>query len=128
MHRPAASQPVRSTPNPRINPGGPNNPRLNLNHNQGSSGVNTLNNSVSSNRNVNRSFGLNNYSNGNGNGGYGSGGYGGGYGSGGYGRGYGSGYGGFSNGLGGYVRVYIPGLGWVLVPRQALRGSLRGNW
>jgi hypothetical protein len=118
MHRPAASQPVRSTPNPRINPGGPNNPGLNLNHNQGSSGVNTLNNSVSSNRNVNRSLGLNNFSNGNGGNGYA--GYGGGLGYG----GYGSGYGRFSNGLGGYVRVYVPGLGWVLVPRQALRG----NW
>jgi hypothetical protein len=108
---------VLSTPNRRINPGGPNNPRLNLNNNQGSSGVNTPNNSVSSNRTGNGSFGLNNYSNGNG-----------GYGYGGYGGGYGSGYWGFSNGLGGYVRVYVPGLGWVLVPRQALRGSLRGNW
>jgi hypothetical protein len=124
MNRPAVSQHVRSNPNTQIARGGLNNSRLNLNNTQGFSGVNSSNNSVSSNRNVNRSYGGNGY------GGYGNGygangywGYGNGYG------GYGNGYGGYGNGLGGYVRVYIPGLGWVLVPRQALRGSLRGgNW
>jgi len=123
MNRPAVSQHVRSTPNTQINPGGPNNSRPNLNNAPGFSGLNRFNNSVTSNRNVNPSYGFN-Y--GNGYGGYGNsyGGYGNGYG------GYGYGYGnrGYGNGLAGYVRVYIPGLGWVLVPIQALRGSLRGIW
>ena len=125
MNRPAVSQHVRSTPNTRINPGGPNIPRLNLSNPQGPSTVNRFNNNLSVNRNVNRSYGFNNYSNGYGGFGNGYGGYG--YGYGGYGYGYGNR--GYGNGLGGYVRVYIPGLGWVLVPRQALRsGSLRGIW
>jgi len=133
MNRPAVSQHVRSNPNTRIAPGGLNNSRLNLNNTQGFSGVNSSNNSVSSNRNVNRSYGGSGYGGyGNSYGGNGYGGYGngyGGYGYGGYGYGgYGYGNRGYGNGLGGYVRVYIPGLGWVLVPIQALRGSLRGIW
>jgi len=117
MNRPAASQHLRSNPNTQINPGGPINPQQNPNNTQGFSGVNRFNNSFSSNRNVNQSYGSN---------GYGYGGYGNGYG--GYGGGYGGYGGGYGNGMRGYVRVYIPGLGWVLVPRQALRsGALRGG-
>jgi hypothetical protein len=125
MNRPTVSQYVRSNPNIQIAPGASNNSRLNSNSTQGFSGVNGPNNSVSSNRNVNRSYGFNSSGGfGGGYGGYGYGGYGNGYG------GYGYGYGnrGYGNGLAGYVRVYIPGLGWVLVPIQALRGSLRGTW
>jgi hypothetical protein len=119
MNRPAVSQHVRSNPNIPINPGGPNNPRLNLNNAQGFSGVNRFNNSVTSNRNVNRSYGSNSYGF---NYGTGYGGYGNGYG------GYGYGNRGYGNGMAGYVRVYVPGLGWVLVPIQALRRSVGGFW
>jgi hypothetical protein len=59
-------------------------------------------------------------------GGTGSGLYGPGYGNGGhgygaYGNGYGNGYGGYGYRNPRYLRVYIPGLGWVLVPRPAAR-------
>jgi hypothetical protein len=51
-----------------------------------------------------------------------------GYGYGAYGNGYRygnrNGYGGYGYGLSRYVRVYMPGLGWVLVPRAALRRAL----
>jgi hypothetical protein len=118
MNRPTGSHQVRPTTNTRVARGGSNNSGPNPNNNaQGFSGVNRSNNSISSNRNINRSYGFNS-----GNG------YGGGYGNG-YG-GYGNGYGhrGYGNGSARYVMVYIPGWGWVLVPIQALRGSLRGTW
>jgi len=60
--------------------------------------------------------------------GYGNSGYG--YGNGGYGygnRGYGYGNGGYGYGNGGpYVMVYLPGVGWVLVPLRAIRGMGMG--
>jgi hypothetical protein len=50
--------------------------------------------------------------------------YGGGYGNPGYGYGaFGSGYGAYGYRYSRYIRVYIPGLGWVLVPRGATRGG-----
>jgi hypothetical protein len=54
-------------------------------------------------------------------GGYGSG-YGSGYGNGGYGSGYGSGYGngGYGRSNGQYVWIFIPSLGWVMVPIRLL--------
>ena len=60
--------------------------------------------------------GLGNSSYGYGNSGYGYGGNGYGFGGGGYGGG------GFGNGNSVYVSVYLPGVGWVLVPIWAIRG------
>ena len=51
--------------------------------------------------------------------GYGNRGFG--YGNNGYGYGN-SGYGGYGNGNGPLVMVYLPGVGWVLVPLRAIRG------
>jgi len=82
-----------------------------------------------------RTFGSNFFASGNGNSGYGNSGYG--YGNSGYGNsnsgyGYGNGGNGYGNGGGGYgtygnrnpnyVMVYLPGIGWALVPIQAIRG------
>jgi hypothetical protein len=46
-----------------------------------------------------------------------------GYGAFGNGSGYGNGYGGYGNRYSRYIRVYIPGIGWVLVPRGAMQGG-----
>ena len=54
--------------------------------------------------------------------GYGNFGFG--YGNSGYGYGNGgSGFGAFGNGNSPYVMVYLPGVGWVMVPIRAIRGS-----
>jgi len=96
------------------------NSRSNLNNLHGVSRNLTRNNLASANNSVNGGNRLNNGGFGLGNGiggGYGLGGYGGGSGYGGYGygnRGYGY-------GNGGYVMVYWPRVGWVMVPRRAIR-------
>jgi hypothetical protein len=89
-----------------------------------------MNNSVSGNLTLNKggrggrgfgSRGIRNFgSNLFGVGGYGNLAYGNGYGGYGYGnRGYGSGGYGYRNSM--YVRAYIPGIGWVMVPLRAIR-------
>jgi len=95
---------------------GAGNSRSNLNNLQGASRNVTRNNLASANNSVNTGNGLNNGGVGLGNG---IGGIGGGYGLGGYGGGYGNRGNGYGNG--GYVRVYWPRAGWVMVPRRAIR-------
>ncbi len=70
-----------------------------------------------------RTFGSNFFGSANGNSGFGYGNSGYGYGNAGYGYGNGgSGFGRYGNGNSGYVMVYLPGVGWVMVPIRAIRG------
>ena len=101
------------------NRGGLNNRRMGsgyIAHN----GYGATGNAITGNLSVNRTnFGIGNGAYGYGNGGYGYGHRGYSYGNGGYGYGYGSGRYGYRNSN--LVEVYLPGVGWVLVPIQAIR-------